>query len=104
MSLLVELRRVTARESARFRRVPDWLRAYLVALGTLAVIVALSALILHFVGLRAAPFCSLLLLILLGRAAWLGYGPGLLVAILTLFVVQSILIPGKPHPVSPISF
>jgi PAS domain S-box-containing protein len=104
MSLFVELRRITTRASARFRRVPDWLRAYLVALATLVVIVALSALILHVVGLRAAPFCSLLLLILLGRAAWLGYGPGLLVAILTLFYVQSLLVPGKPHPVPLIQF
>src|SRR5580698_10458179 len=104
MSLFVEWRRIKAHTSARFRRVPDWLRAYLAALATLVVTVAFSALLLRTVGPGARPFCSLLLFILMARAAWLGYGPGLLVCILTLFVVQSLLVPGKPHPVSPISF
>ena len=32
MSLFIELRRITSRASARFRRAPDWLRAYLAAM------------------------------------------------------------------------
>ena len=90
--------------SRQLRRAPVWLRAYLFALSTLIFTVALSALILHFVGPSARAFCSLLLLILMARAAWLGYGPGLLVGTLTMFVVQSLLVPDKPHPVSPIAF
>ena len=88
----------------RLGRIPEWVRAYLIALATLIIVVALSMFLLDFVGPGARPFCSLLLLILMGRAAWLGYGPGLLVCALTLFVVQSMLVPGKPHPVPPIQF
>jgi PAS domain S-box-containing protein len=102
MSRLIELRDVLTPFGNR--RVPAWLRAYLIALASLVIIVALSAIILHTVGARANSFCSLLLLILMARAAWLGYGPGLLVGSLTIFVVQSLLVPGKPHPVAIIPF
>ncbi len=102
MSTLAKLRRIFV--NSHLRQVPDWFRSYLEAFATLIVVVGLSALVLHFVGPRANPFCSLLLLILMARAAWLGYGPGLLVSIVTMFFVQSLLVPGKPHPVSPISF
>jgi PAS domain S-box-containing protein len=39
----------------------------------------------------------------MARAAWLGYGPGLLVCALTIFITQS-LVPRKPHPVALIPF
>jgi PAS domain S-box-containing protein len=80
------------------------LRAYLVALAYLIAVVALSAVLLHTVGARSAPFCSLLLLIVLARAAWLGYGPGMLVCFLTIFVAESLLVPNKPHPVPLVQF
>jgi two-component system, cell cycle sensor histidine kinase and response regulator CckA len=90
--------------SAPLQRLPGWLRSYVSALVSLILVIGLSLLILQTVGPRANAFCSMLLLIMMGRAAWLGYGPGALVATLTLYVVQDILVPNKPHPVPLIQF
>src|SRR5579862_4919914 len=88
----------------QLRWLPVWLRGYVIALLSFVFVVVLSMALLHTVGAKAMAFCALLLLILMARAAWLGYGPGLVVCLLTMFVAQSILVPGHPHPVEPIRF
>src|SRR5579863_10537949 len=84
------------------QRLPDWLRGYVIALAELSGTVVLVAIILHTFGHKAAPFCSLLLVLLVIIAAWSGYGPGLLVCALALFVVPRLLAPGRPQIIDPV--
>jgi two-component system, cell cycle sensor histidine kinase and response regulator CckA len=83
------------------QRLPEWLRPYVIALAELGGIIILIAAILRTAGLGAAPFCSFLLVLFVIGAAWNGYGPGLLVCALALFVVPPMLAPDRPHSVDP---
>lgn len=104
MSLRIELRALGTAIRGRFLRLPNWLRAYLEAIAWLIVVAGFCGFLLHTIGTRATPFCSVLLLVLLARAAWIGYGPGLLVCTLTIFKVQSWLVPNRPHHVALVPF
>ena len=84
------------------KRAPAWLRPYVLPLVALVGVTLVSALALHTIGLRAAPFCSLLLILFVMCAAWSGYGPGILSFVLAIFVVPPILTPGRPHSVNPL--
>ena len=84
---------------AALKRLPEWLRPYVLALAELGGIIIVIAAILRTAGFRAAPFCSFLLVLFVVAAAWNGYGPGLLVCALALFVVPPMLAPGRPHSV-----
>jgi hypothetical protein len=86
----------------RLHLLPDWLRRYVIALAELSGTVVLVAIILHTFGHKAAPFCSFLLVLLVISAAWNGYGPGLLVCALALFVVPRLLAPGRPQIIDPV--
>jgi len=79
--------------------VPEWLRPYVLVLAEFVVVVGVVAAILSVAGLKAAPFCSLLLVLFVIAAAWHGYGPGFLNCFLTLFVVPRLLLPHRPHAV-----
>ncbi len=103
MPILAALPKLWAPLEQQLRRLPSWLRDYVVALAWLVFVVGCCALLLHTIGPKASPFCSLLLLIAMARAAWIGYGPGLLVCGLTVFVALDVLVPNKPHPVAPLS-
>jgi PAS domain S-box-containing protein len=85
-------------------RIPDPWRGGAEAVLTLVATVILSALLLRVFGASAAWFCSLLLIIVVIRAAWLGYGAGLMVCALTIFVVPLLLFPNRPHTVEPVRF
>jgi PAS domain S-box-containing protein len=57
---------------------------------------------LHTIGLKAAPLCSLVLILFVMCAAWNGYGPAVFYFVVTIFVVPVILTPGRPHAVNPL--
>jgi PAS domain S-box-containing protein len=80
-------------------RLPDWLRRYVIVLAALVFGCALSALLLHTVGDKARIVVSLMGDLLFLGAAWIGYGPGLLVLALIIFLVPRILVPGEPSHV-----
>jgi PAS domain S-box-containing protein len=82
--------------------IPVVMRPYVLALSELLAVVALAYLLLHWVGGKSAAFAGLLLILIMLRAAWIGYGPGLLVCLLTMYPVQGFLVPNRPHPVDPI--
>jgi PAS domain S-box-containing protein len=79
--------RLTGRLTSRF---PEWLLRYAAAVLSLALLTALTLLVAPLFG-RAHPVLSAYLMafyavVILG-AAWLGYGPGILVCFLVAFVV-----------------
>ncbi len=84
------------------QRLPDWLRPYVVALTELLGITIVVAALLQIFGTKASPFCSLLLVLFVICAAWNGYGAGLLVSGLALFVVPRLLAPDRPQHIDPI--
>jgi PAS domain S-box-containing protein len=77
-------------------RVPDTPLRYLSAFVALAVITALAYLLIHFHAPRSTALAAVLwfgfFAIILG-SAWLGYGPGLMVCVLTSFVVTRVIAP-----------
>ena len=94
--------------SARLRRALAIIRPYALALAGQVVLVAAAYLIRNTFGLRI-PFLSaaiqLSYLLLLLGAAWLGYGPGLMVLTLTVFAVPKILgTRGQGRPIDPYIF
>src|SRR5689334_11674228 len=76
--------------------VRDHLRPYLIALGALAAATPVAVVLLRTVGTKATLVVSLLGDVVFLIAAWLGYGPGILVSVLITFVVPALLVPGKP--------
>jgi len=83
----------------QLRRLPDWLRRYVIVLAALIAGCALSALLLHTVGNKSRPLVSLMGDLVFLGAAWMGYGPGVLVLALIVFLVPRILVPGEPSHV-----
>ena len=84
----------------QLRRLPDWLRRYVIVLAALIVGCGVAALLLHTVGDKARLVVSLLGDLVFLGAAWVGYGPGVLVLALIMFVVPRILVPGQPSHVN----
>src|SRR5579863_8641764 len=83
----------------RLKRGPEWLRRYLFALAALIGASLLAVVLLRTIGLKATVLVSLLGDLVFLGAAWLGYGPGILVCILITFVVPPVLLPDRPfHP------
>ncbi len=81
------------------RRWPDWLRHYVIALAALVVGCGVAAVLLHTVGDKAGiRHIHMGDLLFLG-AAWLGYGPGVLVLALIIFLVHHSSCPVS-HPMS----
>jgi PAS domain S-box-containing protein len=78
-----------------------WIRPFLKPLIAWIGLFAVSLLFVH------VPFvlwvCSLCFLVLMVWAAWCGYGPGLLIAVLTIYGAPRLLTPGKPYT-DPIRF
>jgi two-component system cell cycle sensor histidine kinase/response regulator CckA len=83
----------------RLRRLPDWLRGYVIVLAALIVGCALAVLLLHTVGDKSRVVISLLGDLVFLGAAWMGYGPGLLALAVILFIIPRILLPGQPSHV-----
>src|SRR5438309_1377297 len=83
----------------QLRRLPDWLRRYIVVLAALTAGCALSALLLHTFGNKARPAITLMGDLVFLGAAWMGYGQGVLVLALIVFLVPRILVPGEPSHV-----
>jgi len=83
----------------RLQWLPQRLRPYVIAVGALVGACAVAALLLRTIGPRATIVVSLLGDLVFLGSAWLGYGPGLVVCFLLLFVAPRVLVPGKPHPV-----
>jgi two-component system cell cycle sensor histidine kinase/response regulator CckA len=81
---------------AQLRRLPDWLRRYVIVLTALVAVSGLAALLLHTFGDKTRIIISLLGDLVFLGAAWVGYGPGVLVLALIIFVVPRILVPGQP--------
>ncbi len=81
--------------------VPDSILRYLAAFLGLALITAITSLPIHFHVARNPVLGAVLWLgffvVILG-AAWLGYGPGLMVCILTTFVVSRLIAPAGRNP------
>jgi PAS domain S-box-containing protein len=80
----------------QLRRLPDRVRRYLLALAALTGASLLAALLLRIIGAKAAIAVSLLGDVVFLGAAWLGYGPGIVVCFLITFVVPPLLVPGRP--------
>ena len=80
----------------QLRRLPDWLRRYVIVLAALIAGCGLAVLLLHTVGNKARVVVSLLGDLVFLGAAWMGYGPGVLVLALIIFVVPRILVPNQP--------
>src|SRR5579872_242411 len=87
----------------RLARLPDWLQRYVMALGALTAAVALSFILIHTVGTKAALLYSLMYIVVIGCSAWLGYGPGLLVCTITIYLLPPLLL-GRPPRVDPSRF
>jgi two-component system cell cycle sensor histidine kinase/response regulator CckA len=87
---------------AMLNRIPERVRSYAIALAFWLGILLLSALLFPL-GKVAVSFCSLLLLLMMLAAAWLGYGPGVLVCVLTLVVAPRVLYPARPHRFDPVN-
>ena len=83
----------------QLRRLPDWLRRYAIVLAALIAGCGLAVLLLHTVGNKARIVVSLLGDLVFLGAAWMGYGPGVLVLALIIFVVPHILVPNQPFKV-----
>jgi PAS domain S-box-containing protein len=84
----------------QLRRLPDWLRRYAIVLAALIAGCGLAVLLLHTVGNKARIVVSLLGDLVFLGAAWMGYGPGVLVLTLLIFVVPRILVPNEPLKVN----
>ena len=84
------------RVDAQLKRWPDWLRRYTLALSALTVATLLAELLLQAIGPKATVLVSVLGDVVFLGAAWLGYGPGILVCSLITFVIPPLLVPGRP--------
>jgi len=80
---------------AQLRKLPDRFQRYLIVLATLITGCGLAAILLHTFGDKARLVVSLLGDVVFLGAAWIGYGPGILVLALIRFVVPGILYPDK---------
>src|SRR3954452_14611139 len=83
-------------------RIPERVRPYAIALALWVGVLLLSTLLFPL-GKLAISFCSLLLLLLMLGAAWLGYGPGVLVCALTQVIAPRVLYPGRPFRFDPVN-
>jgi two-component system cell cycle sensor histidine kinase/response regulator CckA len=83
------------------RRLPDWLRRYVIASIALTLTVGVAVVLARTVGTKSTVVYSLLGDLLVLGCAWLGYGPGILVCTVTVYVVPHILLPGQPSHVDP---
>ena len=92
---------VVGQINTKLRRLPDWMRPYVLALTALTGLSLLAALVLQTVGARAIVVVSLLGDLAFLGSAWLGYGPGILVCFLITFVVPPLLAPEKPVNTDP---
>lgn len=80
---------------SRFERIPEGPRRYALAILTLCIATGISAVLLNTVGRKASLVYALLFELLIMAAAWLGYGPGLLVCGIVTFVLPKLLIPAR---------
>ena len=87
---------VIPRVDAGLKRWPDWIRRYALAFGALTVATLLAALLLQTIGPKATVLVSVLGDVVFLGAAWLGYGPGISVCFLITFVIQPLLVAGRP--------
>jgi two-component system cell cycle sensor histidine kinase/response regulator CckA len=87
--------------SGKFDRLPPWIRPYAIVLSALVAAFAVATTLLHTIGPKATVIVTLLADTLFLGAAWLGYGPGVLICSLILFAVPPLLLPGRPNHVEP---
>ncbi len=89
----------TVREVQRklLGRLPDWLRRYVIALAALTSASGFTVLLIHTVGTKASLLYGLIYFVVIGGAAWLGYGPGLLVCTITTYLLPPLLLGRPPH-------
>src|ERR1051326_4271797 len=78
-----------------------WITPYIKPLLAWIFLVAVSRLAIHVPSVRWV--CSLCLVAVIGWAAWIGYVPGVLISVLTIYVAPRFLTPGRPQP-DPIGF
>jgi two-component system, cell cycle sensor histidine kinase and response regulator CckA len=81
---------------SRPRWCPQWLRPYLLSMAALAGGTGAAVILLRTIGPKAAVLVSLLGDLVFLGAAWLGFGPGILVCILITFVIPHLLLPARP--------
>ena len=75
---------------------PGWLRDYAIIVAALTAGCIVSALLLHTIGPKSKIIVSLIGDLLFLGAAWIGYGPGVLVLSFIIFLAPRILLPGQP--------
>src|SRR5579862_8338789 len=92
--------KLISRIDMQLRRLPDWLRRYAIVLAALVAGCGLAVILLHTVGEKAKIVVSLLGDLVFLGAAWMGYGPGVVVLTLIVFVVPRILVPNQPLKVN----
>src|SRR5437762_12371933 len=83
--------------SRRLNKFPEWLRPCILAVIALAGTIALAVILFHTLGTNALPAYVLLCFLLILGAAWLGYGPGLLVCSVTTLLLPPLLLGRAPH-------
>jgi PAS domain S-box-containing protein len=81
---------------AWLKRYPGWLRGYILALAALSAATLLAIILLRTIGPKTTVVISLLSDLVFLGAAWLGYGPGILVTLLITFAAPPLLAPGEP--------
>ena len=99
--MLAERRRIVREIEKRLSVLPEWARPYALAMAALVGAAAIADLLYHTGGTKAALLISLIGDLLVLGSAWLGYGPGILVCTLTVFVVPRVLLPSRPVQVDP---
>ncbi len=93
----LEFTKAAAPIRRRFERLPAGLRQYLCAFLALAVAVAIAEILYHTLGTKASLAYALLYFVLIMGAAWLGYGPGLMICAITTFLLPPLLLGRAPH-------
>src|SRR5258706_15390804 len=86
------------------RNVPIALRDYALTLLAFFAILALNLVLLQTAGPRVAAVSAFLLVVLLFYAAWRGYGPGIVIVTLTVFVAPRMIGTNPRRPVDLVSF
>ncbi|MBZ5621652.1 MAG: PAS domain S-box protein [Acidobacteriia bacterium] len=81
----------------RLHKFPESLRPYIIAVIALAGAIALAEILFHTLGTKASLAYVLLYFLLILGAAWLGYGPGVLVCSVTAFLLPPLLLGQLPH-------
>jgi len=90
----------TRRFAVPLGRLPAWSRPYVISLAALSLAFVAAWTLLHTIGMKATIVVSLLGDLVFLGSAWLGYGPGVLICSLIVFVVPPLLTPDRPFQVN----